>query len=406
MKKRILFVDDDPFVLKALQRMLHGLRGQWDMEFVAGGVLALARMAQAPFDVIVTDMRMPGMNGAELLNEVMRLHPRTIRIVLSGHADTDLILKCVNSTHQFLSKPCDSQAIKATVQRACVLEDAAENETLKQLVARMTRLPSLPSLYLQIVEELNAPSATIQHIGEIVCQDMAMTAQFLKLANSAFFGLSHTVTSPAEAALYLGLDTIKALVLSIHTFSQFEDLNGCGFNLDALMHHSLRTAGRAREIAKLENSTQITANECFVAGMLHDIGKLLMAANYPKEYERLTRLVDQEGLSQSAAEKIIFGVNHASVGGYLLGVWGLPVSVVEAIALHHTPQRTTCPAFGALTAVHAANVFEHERAANLHPTADDELDGPYLAALGLTHRVAAWRQIGQPVETSAAPAPA
>ncbi len=394
MKKRILFVDDEPLVLAALQRMLHAMRGEWDMEFVAGGALALERMEKAPFDVVVTDMRMPGINGVELLNEVMRRFPRTIRIVLSGHTDKDIILKCVNSTHQFLSKPCDSQTIKATVQRVCALENAAENERLKQMVAHMRRLPSLPSLYVQIVEELNKPSATIEHIGEIVSQDIAMTAQLLKLVNSAFFGLSHPVTSPSEAATYLGIDAIKSLLLSLHTFSQFDDLKSCGFKLDALMRHSLRTAGRAGQIAKLEVSTQKIVNECFVGGMLHDIGKLLMAANYPADYERVTRLVGERGFSYCAAENEVFAVNHASVGAYLLALWGLPVPVVEAIALHHSPHQTTNPSFGALTAVHAANVFEHETAADFNAAAPTELDGPYLAALGLTRRVTAWRQAG------------
>jgi YesN/AraC family two-component response regulator len=144
--------------------MLHSLRGEWDMEFVAGGAQALERMAQAPFDVVVTDMRMPGMNGAELLNEVMRRYPETVRIVLSGHADKNLIFQCVNSTHQYLSKPCDSQAIKAAVQRACGLEEAPENKRLKPLAPQMTPLPGLPALRMQMVEESNDPSAMIAHI--------------------------------------------------------------------------------------------------------------------------------------------------------------------------------------------------------------------------------------------------
>jgi HD-like signal output (HDOD) protein len=399
MRKRILFVDDDSFVLNALERMLHSQRGVWDMEFVAGGAQALERMAQAPFDVVVTDMRMPGMNGAELLEEVMRRYPKTVRMVLSGHADKDLILRCVNSTHQYLSKPCDSLAIKAAVQRACGLEDTPENERLKPLVAQMTRLPSLPALYVQIVEELNDPSATIEHIGKIVSQDLAMSAQFLKLVNSAFFGLSRPASSPSEAAMYLGIDTIKALILSIHTFSQFNDLNGCTFKLDALIHHSLRTAARARDIARLEDATQKIANECFVAGMLHDIGKLLLAANYPRDYDRVTRLMEERGCAACAAEKEIFGVSHPGVGGYLLGLWGLPVTLVEAIALHHSPHRTSSPSFGPLTAVHAANVFEHERTAALRADAENELDWQYLEALGLKRRMPMWRETGQTVET-------
>jgi len=392
MKKRILFVDDDPLVLTGLQRMLRSLRQEWEMEFVESGTRALERMAATPFDVVVTDMQMPGMNGAELLTEVMRRHPSTVRIVLSGHADKDLILKCVTSTHQYLSKPCESDALKTTIQRACGLEYNPDNERLKQLVAHMDRFPSLPALYVEIVEKLNDPNTTIEDIGGIVGKDLAMTAQILKLVNSAFFGLSQPASNPFEAALYLGIDTIESLVLSIHAFSQFDDLKSCGFNLDALMLHSMNTAARAKLIAKLEDADAKLCDACFVAGMLHDTGKLVLAANYPQEYARVTQLVREKHLPDHAVEKEIFGADHAGVGGYLLGLWGLPVPVVEAIALHHSPRQTNTPHFSALTAVHAANVLEHERTAADDGAVGHELDSNYLAALGLTHRVAAWRE--------------
>ena len=99
-KKRILFVDDEPLVLQGLQRMLRSMRDEWEMEFAEGGANALERLAQAHFDVVVSDMLMPGINGAALLAAVMQRHPRTVRIILFGHADKDLILKCVGSIHQ------------------------------------------------------------------------------------------------------------------------------------------------------------------------------------------------------------------------------------------------------------------------------------------------------------------
>jgi len=398
VKKKVLFVDDDVLVLKGLQRMLRSLHNQWDMEFVDSGATALARMAETQFDVLVTDMRMPGMNGSELLAEVVRRHPQTVRIILSGHADKDLILKCVGSTHQFLSKPCDSESLKSTVMRACGPENSVENQRLKQLVTQMNRLPSLPSLYVEIVEKLNDAETTIEDIGAIIIKDLGMTAQILKLVNSAFFGLSRPVTSPSEAAMYLGIDTIKSLVLSIHAFSQFDDLKSRGFNLDALMHHSMSTGARAKRIAELEDASRKLCDECFVAGMLHDTGKLVLAANYPEEYERVKNLMRTENLSGCAAEKEIFGVNHAGVGGYLLGLWGLPVPVVEAIALHHSPQLNTSPEFSALTAVHAANALENERTAPLDVAVDAELNVEYLTALGLTQRVSAWRENSQTSE--------
>jgi HD-like signal output (HDOD) protein/CheY-like chemotaxis protein len=391
VKKRVLFVDDDVLVLKGLQRMLRSLQNQWHMEFVDSGTLALARMAETQFDVLVTDMRMPGMNGSELLEEVVQRHPQTVRIILSGHADKDLILKCVGSTHQFLSKPCDSESLKSTIQRACNSEDSMQNTKLKQLVTGMNRLPSLPSLYVEIVEKLNDAETTIEDIGAIIIKDLGMTAQILKLVNSAFFGHSQPVSSPSEAAMYLGIDTIKSLVLSIHAFSQFKDLKDRGFNLDALVRHSLNTGARAKQIAASQDANKKLCDDCFVAGMLHDTGKLVLAANYPEDYERVKQLTRAGSLSGCEAEKEIFGVNHATVGGYLLGLWGLPVPVVEAIALHHSPQLNTSPEFSALTAVHVANVLEHERTEPLDPAEDEELHNEYLTGLGLTKRVAVWR---------------
>jgi DNA-binding NtrC family response regulator len=154
MKKRILFVDDEAMVLDGLRRMLRPMRDEWEMEFCESGPIALAQMAVSPADVIVSDMRMPGMNGAELLTRVMELYPRTVRLILSGHADHELILKCVGSTHQFLAKPCDPEAIKATVRRAAATDGALQSDALKTLVGQMSRLPSIPTLYREIVEAL------------------------------------------------------------------------------------------------------------------------------------------------------------------------------------------------------------------------------------------------------------
>src|SRR5437762_9749706 len=156
-KKRVLFVDDEPLVLQGLQRMLRHMRQEWEMEFVDSGPKALEAMASNPFAVIVSDMRMPGMNGAHLLNEVMKRYPKTVRLILSGHADQDLIMKCVGSTHQYLTKPCEPEALKATVRRASALAGSLQNEKLLQLISQMDRLPSIPALYVEVMEKLQRP---------------------------------------------------------------------------------------------------------------------------------------------------------------------------------------------------------------------------------------------------------
>jgi len=391
MKKRILFVDDEAMVLQGLQRMLRPMRAEWDMEFVDSSEAALRLLDQKPFDVIVSDMRMPRMNGAELLAEVMKRHPTTVRLILSGYADKDLILKCVGSTHQYLSKPCDAESLKATVARASNLEDSMRSGTLKALVCQMHHLPSIPSLYMQVVEKASRLDTTLADIGSVIGQDLGMTAQVLKLANSAFFGSRRQLSSAEEAVGYLGLDTIKSLVLSIHAFSQFETSETGALNFESLWSHSMQVASLAKRISKIEGQEIKYIEEAFTAGMLHDIGKLVLAVNLPREYAEAMRLA-QGGLELTLAEQQIFGANHADVGGYLIGLWGLPVPVIEAIALHHNPSRAPQPAMSPLTSVHAANVLVQETPAPANRLPAPSFDTKYLELAGVASRVAVWRE--------------
>jgi HD-like signal output (HDOD) protein len=392
--KRILFVDDEPLVLQGLQRVLRSMRQEWAMEFVESGPKALERMAQLPFDVIVSDMRMPGMNGAELLNQVMRLYPKTVRLILSGHADKDLILKCVGSTHQFLSKPCEAAALKATMQRAASVETCLRNERLRQLVGQMEHLPSIPALYTEIVEALQNPDTMVEEVGAIIARDVGMTAKILKLVNSAFFGLRRRLSNPTEAAVYLGLDTIRSLVLLLSAFSQFESIKLEGFSLEALCGHSLETAAATRILARAQAADAKLADEAFAAGMLHDTGRIILAANLPDQFIGALQAAAQEKLTLAEAESKVFGANHAEVGGYLLDLWGLPVPVVEAVALHHCPRAAVEKGFTPLTAVHVANVLAHEiRGRSLVPVSG--MDPDYLTETGLRDRVDVWRAAWQ-----------
>lgn len=395
MKKRILFVDDEPLVLQGLQRMLRSMRAEWDMEFVESGALALERMAQVPFDVIVSDMLMPGLNGAELLNEVMLRHPRTVRLILSGHADKELVLKCVGSTHQYLSKPCDADTLKTTVSRATALEGTLQNEKLMALVARVEILPSLPSLYTDIIRCLQSEDVSMEEVGAIIAKDISMTAKVLKLVNSAFFGLGRRISSPTEAVAYLGADTLKALVLSTNVFSQFQSVRLEGFSVEALWQHSLRVGVAAKVIAKLEDAPHNLVDESFVAGMLHDTGKLVLAANFPDQYAAALRFIDAHDPSECEAEKEVLGCSHAEIGGYLLGLWGLPVPVVEAITLHHAPSQSPGRTFSALTATHVANALVRASDSTDGPARPTWVDEAYLAASGLSDRFPAWEEAVQ-----------
>ena len=387
MKPQILFVDDEPLVLQGLQRSMRSMRNEWDMAFLDNAAAALAFMAETPVSVIVSDMRMPVMNGAQLLGEVMKRHPKTVRLILSGHADQELILQCVGSTHQFLSKPCDPEQLRATVRRAMDLESNLKNERLQQLVGRMEHLPSVPSLYSEIVDKMHDPEVVLEDVGAIIAKDAGMTAKMLKLVNSAFFGLRREVSSPAEAVSYLGLDTIKSLVLSMHAFSQFETANAAGFSLAAVWNHSMATAAAAKQLTLMETHDRKLMDEAFVAGLLHDAGKIALAFNFPDEYTKIMAQAQANGGDLIRAEQEILGANHADVAGYLLGLWGLPTPVVEAIALHHHPGLSHNDSFSPLTAVHVANAL-----LNASPDQSPAVDWKYLERLQCADRLDSWRE--------------
>lgn len=387
--KRILFVDDEPMVLQGIQRMLRPMRNEWNMEFAEGGERAKAALLTSVCDVVVTDMMMPGMDGAAVLEFTREHSPKTIRMVLSGHAEQHHAMKCVGLAHQYLSKPCDAETLRKTVARMTKLGFAIRNERVMTLVAKLKQLPSIPAVYSQIVRLLNDPNCSMDEVGTLIASDMAMTAKILQLVNSSFFGLARSISQPCEAASFLGMDTLKALALATGVFTQFEAKMPHGFSATAASDHSHRVGAAARAIAQCEQSSKAFVDQSLVAGLLHDVGKLVLASSLPEEFQRT---LDHHTLNPPEAESEIFGATHAEVGGYLLGLWGLPPSVVEAISFHHAPGESGNVEFSALTAVHVADclIAGQSAAANASPHA--EIDAGYLASLGLADRLPLWRE--------------
>lgn len=361
MKKSIIFVDDEPNILKSFQRMLRDMRNEWDMVFVQSGEAALNLLNEKKFDVIVSDVLMPGMTGLELLDKVMNQHPQIVRIILSGHFDQDMTMGSVRLAHQSMHKPCKHEEVKATIQRAFLLQEELAGEELKELVAHMDRLPSLPILYDKIIDVLNSPDASMRKVGEIISMDIGMTAKVLQLVNSAYFGLRRHINTPVEAVVYLGMEQIKALVLSVHIFTHAETKGFCKNFLKDLWEHSFLTGLYAKTIAESEMLDKSFVDTAFTAGVLHDVGKLIFASSYPDSYDQIINRVKTEHLYFGELERESFKVTHSEIGAYLLSIWGLPDKIVEAVMFHHSPRLCISEEFSALTTVHVANVLSSRK---------------------------------------------
>ncbi|QOY89596.1 HDOD domain-containing protein [Paludibaculum fermentans] len=389
-KKTVLFVDDELNVLEGLRTRLHRQRGKWEMVFVQSGREALERLAIGDVDVLVTDMRMPEMDGVTLLKRAQEEYPRVVRIVLSGHAELEAALRAIHVAHQFLSKPCEPGVIENVVERACNLQSLLHNEVLEKTVGRIENLPSPPVIYSQLMVALNNEFASPITVASILKQDMAMCAKTLQLVNSAFFGFTHKITEVQDAVTYLGYNTIRQIVLTVEVFHRPKSKTIPAITLEALQTH----AGLVGALASNLLTDKRDKEDAFISGLLHDIGKLVVATEMPEENKKLQMLALKPELTSLEAEKQVLGVTHAEIGGYLLGLWGLPYSVVEAVANHHTPANVEIPGLSVLAAIHVADALLHEEMRIRRPSSKPHrslLDYAFIEQQGLTKSLPIWR---------------
>ena len=333
----VLFVDDEPLVLQGLQRMLRGEREAWTMRFVASGREALSLLEREGFDALVTDLRMPGMDGEQLLNTVKERHPHMVRIVLSGDMNQASGFKTVRCAHRYLAKPCDAEALKSALSQALALRRWVDDHRLKELLARLESLPSLPELYAELLAEIQTPNSSFRRVGDLIARDVGMTAKVLQIVNSAFFGLARRILNPQDAVAMLGYDTLKALVLSTKIFSQFDAKRVRCLDLNALWQHSMNTGLFARTIGVGEKLPRTAQDEAFTAGVLHDVGKLILAHNFPEIYADVIMRSRAQQRPAVELEQECFGASHAELGAYLLGLWGIGEEVVGCHRLPPTP---------------------------------------------------------------------
>lgn len=391
----ILFVDDEPLLLQAIRRMMYSMRGEWETFFACSGSQALDLLASRKCDVIVTDMRMPEMNGVQLLARIRELYPAMTRIVLSGQSDNDLIIQAAGLAHQYLAKPCDPKMLRLCVQRSGESQALLHAEALKQKLAHLQSIPSRPGVYTRLVEALATPNTTVSQVAQIIATDLALSAKILQLVNSAFFGLPRHVVNIAQAVSLLGTDTIKALSLAIPIFTRMDQPAAGSFDPDLLWAHSLRVAAAAREIMLRVTGDRLAAEEAFVSGLLHDVGHLLLAINMPAEHARARQRIAAGEPPTPAMERECFGATHAEAGGFLLGTWGLPEPVVAAVLFHHEPwDKGGMPACS-LHAVCVANLFDlvWHALPKSDQAAPSEAGAKVLAQL-LSDPALEWKRIG------------
>lgn len=324
-KPRIIFVDDEPSVLGGLRRQLWDRRNDWSMEFAPGGEEALAYLEAGPADVIVSDMRMPVMDGAALLEQVRLRWPATVRILLTGYADQEQGLRSAGSAHQFLNKPCDAATLRSALTHALELKALVPDPALQGDLARLVALPVLNGMQQRIQQELNRVDASLRRLGDLVEHDPGLSAKVLQIVNSASMALPQRVLRPAQAVALLGMDHVRSLWHALNVHRVLGQPGSAPSSVE--LGHGEQVALAAR--AALHPLGDEAAHLGFSAGLLHDVGALALQHCRPEAWRSC------QGANSPEMERSACGADHASAGAYLLGLWGLESRVVQAVARHH-----------------------------------------------------------------------
>jgi len=377
-KKRILFVDDDPAILAGIQNLLYKDRRRWDMVFALGGQLGLDEIHKAPFDIVVSDMRMPDVDGATLLNLVKDEFPSTVRIMLSGHADREAIVRALPALHQLLSKPCGATTLRSAIERSLDGVNLDRDIKIRRIVGGIDKLPTPPDIFFDLSQLMQSPTTSVADVAKVVTRDPALSAKVLQLVNSAYFGRGQPTTSIKQAVALLGTDRLRYIALTASVFSLPEPENSYGFSLQELQQDAMRAAWLARAFAD-----PASRDEAFASTLLHDVGHVVLALGKGPEFQAFARRVGS-GEPLHVVELEVFGVTHADVGARLLAIWGLPMAIVDVVQFHHDPGSAPEPSRKLASIVHVADaIIQHEGVA-----ASINLES--LERAGCAHLVPEW----------------
>jgi HD-like signal output (HDOD) protein len=343
-----MLVDDEHHALHSLKRTLLDTDPFLKITLLTNGREALEQLLTEYYDVLITDTMLPGLDGISLMERVQKLCPSTIRILVDGAVEETSMLRALNVAHQVVKRPLDSQILWALICQTVNLLPLVSDETIRQALGRLTHLPPAPKLYRELSQLLQQPLCSVDDVVKLVGRDPSLTAKLLHLANSAFFTRRAKTIELRQAVVRLGFVTIRNLMLGVELFEPGGVVaNTIGRELEAVQQRAFHMAQMAERLAR---GTPL-AGDAFVAGLLADIGQVVFLLSRGDEWRdcRADACLSERPLHE--LEREYFGVSHAEVGAYLLGIWGLPYSLVEAVANHHRPDRIMAPLYSSAAIV-------------------------------------------------------
>lgn len=363
----------------------------WEATSVANEAEALEQFEKRSFDALLVDFNLGSPDASELLNQAFQKNPKTVRFLSAYEADLALVAAKVNGTPHILPKPIEAASLKNRIENGFRDANAKQNGS-EQVNDAPAEVPKVPAIYAEVLKAFESPDVTNEQLAEIISRDASLTSEIFRIANPSYLGIPRNITRPVEAVESLGLQTVKGIVIALQFLAEHRRLKPGYLSVEQLWQHSINVGQIARDLALLETKDQALASQALLAGLLHDLGKLVLAKNFEDIYGRVHSLARKQPVALCDVEKEMFGASHGEIGGCLLGMWNMPLAIVEATALHHEPPLGEHQQLTPLAAVHIANVLERELGSG-----DDGMmvapiiHTPFLNQIGLLERLPIWR---------------
>lgn len=323
--KRILCVDDEVEILRSLKRAF--ILSDYEIFVASSAEEAFIIMRDNEIDMIISDMRMPIVDGYKFLSQVKMLYPDIIRIMLSGYSDEKLIIKAVqeNIVKSYIFKPWENKLLLGTVEKIFKLQDDMKDKNIDKIVGKFHDIPTISRSYKSIKESIEE-DLDFDIIAELIERDSAITAKILRIANSAFYGIN--TADIKKAITYLGMNNIRDIVMSTSIFESFERDYKAKEIYKKIWKHSFLTNKIMGYIYR-EVMKKAPSEIYMTAGLMHNIGVIPFLQKFEKEMMSIFEDEYREKKLISLEEEKM-GVNHRELGAYLLQWWGFPYPVVEA----------------------------------------------------------------------------
>lgn len=333
---RILLVDGDEAFLQQIRRAFWQRHRGWEVLLAPRGAEALELLARDPVDIVLAELQLPDMDGADLLHRVREVQPGAVRIALTSQPMAEGLEQAEGDLHRLFIKPLEPDFLIGVVESLDIEDDETNVRAVRAFVGGLGRIPSLPSLYAELVALLQREDAGMAEVARLVRRDLGVASQVLKVANSVHCVSDRPVKEIGQAVAMLGVDTLRSLVLFRGIISSLESPRPQGLDLEKLWFHSFEVATGVRKLAILEGQTGL-ADLAFSVGLLHDLGLVVLATDPAGRYKALLQQAMASRIPLAVLERDTFGVDHAQVGAHLLNLWGLPPEFCRPVREHHAP---------------------------------------------------------------------